>query len=282
MKKVFLMAVFIATLIVSCNKSENQDPALGTNKISETYTYPENGILKFSGISWRVFENTETMGLVDNYTMTIINNAFTDSRGRLHLLITKGDDNWFGAELKSENSLGQGDLVAYLDSNSFPIHKDCMFSFGSEMHFDRKFNGLTESGIRIYGQAIEPPDGFIEYYAYNTDRKFASVEYPKVKLSDLMGNTLHIVSVQSNLLSFATRRGTLLDHSHYLYEYSVSKDIKRDMRQEDKIYFTKPSQDLHAFLRFSLSGIENSPDKDTIEIIIPKIDFLSPQLANKE
>lgn len=276
MKKLLALLFITALFAVACGEKHDKNAEVIKKDSTVNYTYPTNGQIEFSGILWDVIENTEPEGLANNFNLCKSTNVFVDDRGRLHLRISKIDDEWFGAELQTKTVLGLGDYLIHLDSNAIAIDSNCKLSFSAKSDYNRRFSGMTEAGIRIFGRAIEPPDGFIEYFAYSTEHKFASVEFPTFQRSKVIGSSIYIVSVQSNMLSYAVRLGSEMEHSKYLHEFSVDKKTKPNSDYENRITFMKPSGQMKAIIRFHLNDFDANPASDEVIIVIPRFEFLSP------
>jgi hypothetical protein len=75
-------------------------------------------IVDFSGFKWTVKNSADKVGPGPNYFSAGLDNVWVDDAGRLHLKITHVGDNWFCAELGTNDSLGFGTYRFYLDSEA--------------------------------------------------------------------------------------------------------------------------------------------------------------------
>ncbi|HEY3265372.1 MAG TPA: glycoside hydrolase family 16 protein [Armatimonadota bacterium] len=64
--------------------------------------------IRFSGYDWTVKSSRDRVGPGSNYFSDSSENVWVDSRGRLHLRITKRGDRWYCAEVVSKRSFGYG------------------------------------------------------------------------------------------------------------------------------------------------------------------------------
>lgn len=72
--------------------------------------------LQFSGFTWRVKRHTTPVGPGPNYFSDSDCNVWVDSRGRLHMKITRVGNRWECAEVICTRSLGYGTYRFYLES----------------------------------------------------------------------------------------------------------------------------------------------------------------------
>ncbi len=72
--------------------------------------------IQFSGYTWLVKRHTSPAGPGPNYFSDSECNVWVDSRGRLHLKITRAGNRWDCAEVINTQSLGYGTYRFYLDS----------------------------------------------------------------------------------------------------------------------------------------------------------------------
>lgn len=274
--KYLLILAAIAVLLASCTEGQkNEEVSL---KDTLTYTFPIDSKIEFSGYTWEVIEKGETSDILSDINLSKSENVYTDNLGRLYLKIKRIDGIWYGAELISKDIFGLGDYIFHLDSNSIEIDSLSTLSLSAQSSYQRRFSGLLEAGMRFYGTVVDPPDGFIEYYTYTTEHKYASVEYPKVSRKSIDRNSIHIISVQSGLLSYANRLGDELDKSKFLAEFSIDKSNQTSNDSEDRITFQKPNPKMRASIKFSINDFENTYQKDEIIVRLSKFVFLSPEI----
>jgi len=94
-----LIAVLFIPLLFSCSKSILMKPAKG--KIGKTDT------IQFSGYSWMIRDSGDgKQGPGPNRWKGA--NAYVDSKGFLHLKITKSGDNWYCSEVTCTQKFGYG------------------------------------------------------------------------------------------------------------------------------------------------------------------------------
>lgn len=92
--------------------------------------------LNFSGYRWIVKKRNRPYGPGPNYFSDSDNNVWLDSKGRLHLKITKIKGDWHCAEVYLEKPLGHGRYIFHLDNNVEKIDKNVIL--GLFVYFDLK------------------------------------------------------------------------------------------------------------------------------------------------
>src|SRR5438034_1267883 len=64
--------------------------------------------VEFSGYTWRAKSSSEAVGPGPNHFSDSARNVWVDSRGRLHLKLTRSNGRWYSAEVINTQSLGHG------------------------------------------------------------------------------------------------------------------------------------------------------------------------------
>lgn len=72
--------------------------------------------IHFSGYDWEVKSRTDRVGPGPNYFSDSTDNVEVDSRGRVHLRITRREGRWSCAEIISKKSFGYGTYRFYIDT----------------------------------------------------------------------------------------------------------------------------------------------------------------------
>jgi hypothetical protein len=71
----------------------------------------------FSGYTWQVKSSAEAVGPGPNYFSDSADNVWVDSRGRLHLKVTRSNGRWYSAEVINTRNLGRGRYSFHLGSS---------------------------------------------------------------------------------------------------------------------------------------------------------------------
>jgi len=118
------MFVAAAIPILSCTGGALSGRAsrLGNDQSSPNNNSPEGHDssprhLQFSGYDWSVKSSTRRVGPGPNYFSDSNDNVAVDAQGRLHLLITQRDGQWYCAEVVSTRSFGYGTYRFHLETN---------------------------------------------------------------------------------------------------------------------------------------------------------------------
>jgi hypothetical protein len=124
--KVIAQALVVASLGYGCGAFSLRSSA----SLLNAATYPGENVagavlskaqtsvrnIRFSGFDWVVKSRTDRVDPGPNYFSDSADNVEVDSRGRLHLRITRREGGWSCAEIISKKSFGYGTYRFYLDT----------------------------------------------------------------------------------------------------------------------------------------------------------------------
>ncbi|GEM_PF-2211617 len=269
-----VLLIFVST---ACKKDNVQKQDLNTTDTT-TIILPQNGIIEFAGLKWKVKEKKEAEGINDLFYATSSKNVFVDNDGCLHLLITKQDEEWAGAELETVDSFDFGNfdfnlltILNNIDSNTF-----VQFAVRRS---GRNINGMTESGINIYGKPIFIETQHIEYYQYTTSHKFALIKNPIIEKDYKYTPSSHSITIKPDEILYRTQ-----NVDKVLYSYFAKKGNKASLYSEDELVYNPTGVPLKIAVGYYLDNFEEKPLKDTAEIIIKNVTFtpLQPIIAKSK
>jgi hypothetical protein len=104
--------------------------------------------LQFSGYEWRIRDAPSSRGGTNDYDS---NNAFTDSKGALHLRIARKADDWTCAEVSLTRSLGYG-TYSFVIHDVSDMEPSAVFSiFTWDYSGDNKTNGEMDVEVSRWG-----------------------------------------------------------------------------------------------------------------------------------
>jgi len=278
MKNVILLFILICLVLISCEERKSEFSEFKNQKDSLEYILPIDGQFEFSGYKWKVIEQKEPQSMFDAMSLSHFQNVYLDNQGRLYLKISKIGDTWYGADVVCDDNLGKGDYIFHLETDCMQIPSYSVLSMGAKLFSNRRHSGLTEAGVRLYGYTPSENNkmNYIEYYTYTTEQKFASIEIPEVRAKSSIEPTLHVVSLQSRAISFATREGFYYDQSRYLAEFSAYKGKDIDMDNIDRITFANIGVPLRPFIKYYIDDTIADTTINEAIVIISKFEFFKP------
>jgi len=276
--KLCLLLAFLIFISISCKKDQVQNQNLNKTDSTSSITLPQNGIIEFAGLKWKVKEKREAEGINELFYATSINNVFVDNKGYLHLLITKQQDEWAGAELETVDSFDFGNFDFYLLSVQNNIDSNT-FAQLAVRRSGRNFNGMTEAGINIYGKPVFIETQHLEYYQYTTSHKFALIKNPVIEKDYKSVPISHSITIKPDELIYKTQTTDKV-----LYSYSAKKGKKSSLYSEDELVYSPTGVPLKIAIGYYLDSFEEKPLRDTAEIIIKDITFtpLNPIIAKSK
>ncbi len=118
--------------------------------------------IQWSGLTWNVKSGTSGPG--PNHWSADSSNVWVDDMGNLHLKITKIGENWFCAEIYSQQSFGYGEYTFQIESNVGKLDKNIvlgLFTYKSDAEeIDIEFSrwGKSENKCGWYTVQPEPYD----------------------------------------------------------------------------------------------------------------------------
>ncbi|HPU22905.1 MAG TPA: hypothetical protein PL149_01965 [Candidatus Kapabacteria bacterium] len=270
-----LLLMFVAS---SCKKDNVQKQDLDTADTTTSIILPQNGIIEFAGLKWKVKEKKEAEGINELFYATSSKNVFVDNNGHLHLLVTRQDDEWAGAELETVDSFDFGNFDFALLSAQNTIDSNTFVQFAVRRQ-GRNYSGMTEAGINIYGKPIFIETQHIEYYQYTTSHKFALIKNPVIDKDYKSNPTTHSITIKPDEIFYKSQ-----SIDKVLSSYSAKKGKKVAMYSEDELVYSPTGAPLKIAIGFFLDNFEEKPKKDTAEIIIKDINFtpLQPVIAKSK
>lgn len=129
--------------------------------------------INFSGFEWTVKKSLTCVGPGPNYFSDSEDNVWLDSKGRLHLRITKKEGRWYCAEVYTEKSLGYGEYIFYVDSDVSFLDKNAvwgLFTYLDDNHeIDIEFSRWGEDNGPNAGFTVQPYYHIANIFKFNVD-----------------------------------------------------------------------------------------------------------------
>lgn len=214
--------------------------------------------IKFSGYEWTVKSSSDRVGPGPNYFSDSRSNVAIDSRGRLHLRITKRDGRWYCAEVVSAKSFGYGTYRFYVNTRVDDIDPKIvlgMFTWSDEPAYSHR---EIDVEMARWGDSNNKNAQFV-VQPYTHPSNIVSFQIPPE-----LNRTTHLFRWQSDSVFCQSLKGFYTrprDQQSVIYEHTFTQDIPKPGGENARINLWLMSEKPPA------NGSE-------MEIIISKFEFL--------
>ncbi len=273
MKRYFIVLIAtIALIAAGCSKApkeEKKSPAKGDSLI--IVKVDSNNKIRFSGITWTATgEDKETSSY--DFSVYSSDNVFIDSMGRLHMLIQKKGDVWYGAGLTADSSLGFGEYVFYVDSKLDNLDRNACLNLGVEnANPPESIRGLSQLGVQICHWGDTESQNALQYFLYSTNKKISEVHTPKDNFVQNENKSVHHIVINPDMLYIGSTNNSgskIFDQLRL-----TAKDKSKRNTDVDEITFSKPCAKNRFAITFTLPEANEPLGGKAIEIIISRVEF---------
>ena len=212
--------------------------------------------IQFSGYAWKVKSSRGRVGPGPNYFSDSRSNIDVDSRGRLHLRISRRDGRWYCAEVISERSFGYGTYKFYLETRVDAI--DARVVLGMFTWSDDPAYSHREIDIEIsrWGDVDNKNAQFV-VQPYTRPMNIVRFQIPPE-----LGRTTHSFSWQSGSVFCRSWKGFVSAPIEIIQQHTFTHDIPQAGGENARVNL------------WLMTG-EPPADGKEMEIIVNKFEFLA-------
>ncbi len=245
---------------------------LTTNALATTAT------IEFSGFRWRIKMSNEPVSPGNNIFSNNAANVFVDTKGMLHLRITKREDIWTCVELACDTTLGYGDYVLYTNSRVDNMDRNIVLSMdiGTETNKqpDDDVEPQPELAIRFTKWAAKSSINSLVYTVKPTRKKEPIVHYPQFPFVMSGDFSTHVAKWREHDITFISY------HDHGNPSPWVGDRWRFPPQAADSLLVPTPSKSSTVRIGLWLIGTtketsKNAPAKNnTVEVVLSRFEFM--------
>ena len=207
-------------------------------------------MLSFSGYEWRIREAPSARGGRNEYDAS---NAWTDSRGALHLRISKVSDDWRCAEITLTRSFGYG-TYSFVVRDTSQLEAATMFSV-----FTWDYAGTDQNQREMDFEVMGWGDTASENAQYVVQPLYLPENTSRFRLPS--GAFTHSFRWEAGRVSFRTVRGTGANNKSIVAEHAFTSGV--------------PSHGVET-VRINLYVVHGAkrPQQNEAEVVVEKFEYL--------
>jgi hypothetical protein len=280
MKKILLFLPLLI-LFLSCQDEDSVTNPDDSNTLQDKIT--------FSGLTWDVRITTGYQGPGSNMFSSRKKNVWVDGAGKLHLKITKEDDNtWRAAEISSEKSFDYGRYIFYVESSNI-AELDENVVLGLFTWDNNSFQTManTEIDIEFARWGVTSIINTLQYSVQPTN----AGEYPEryhsltSKVMPSEGTSTHLFQWTSSAVTFESYKTYNMDESNRIDSWIFTgnnppRQAEQGGVKSQAIVVPVPTPDTKVHINLWLfdkngDGIGDPPtDMKEVEVVIGKFEFV--------
>lgn len=277
------LTLTLALLAASCNKNPKADSKPDSKKDSLIIVKVDSSNqIRFSGITWTATGEDKESSPYD-FSVYSTDNIFTDSLGRLHMIIQKKGDVWYGAELTADSSMGYGEYAFYVDSRLDNLDRNVCLNFAVEnSNPPEMVRGVSQLGIQVCYWGDDASKNALQYVMYTTSKKISEVHTPNENFAQSEDKSVHRIVVNPDMVYFGSTNNS---GSKIFDQLRVTKKDKATRNSDvDEITYAKPSAKNRFSMSLGLPEANETQGGKPVEIIISKVVFIpsAPMLAKSK
>jgi hypothetical protein len=267
MKKAALSIMFVAVAIpiLSCTGGalSGRAPRPGNEQLPPNMNLADrrdssSRHLQFSGYEWSVKSSVRRVGPGPNYFSDSNDNVVVDAEGRLHLLITQRDGQWYCAEVVSTRSFGYGTYRFHLETNPDGLDVQVvlgMFTWSNDPAYNHREIDIE---ISRWGKANNSNAQFV-VQPYTRHENIVRFQTPTG-----LGSSTHLFTWKPNTVFFQSKQDSSAKAAapnSFVKEYEFTEGIPQ-------------SGDENARINLWLFTGHPPTNGKEVEVIITKFEFI--------
>ena len=276
----FAIFIIFSFMLYGCKGSQVTSSSTGSEE--------NNGIIKFSGLTWKIKESNAPVGPGSNYFSGNKQNVWVDNAGRLHMKISLNNGIWKCAEIYTEKPVAYGTYVFYLSSRVDSLDPNAVLGLftwndnsgmsDANSEIDIEISRWADPAAKNLHYSVQPvygPDVSSGFYSERNYQKY-------MQLAD--NYSTHTFTWTDSVVSFASYLGIGVPTQNEIanWKYLNTNPPRRtfiDGALSNSIYIPKPGEQTTMHLNLWLTSGNKEYNRaplynKNVEVVIDKVEYV--------